>query len=174
MTRETGATLSVKQHKFIHHIEADVDVGRGMLVRDLSLVGCVARIYYVERPHMEHAAMNATGDAMRTDGSLAVVQLKDCENPVFEQQTADAPAVAARPHSKFARYVRMQVLSFKSDVVRGNIVYGLFDLTRMAIRARRNHAQRAEMSRQVEMERAPQVDVAASTGEMGNSSFAGE
>ena len=72
----------------------------------------------------------------------AVVQLKDCENPVFEQHSADAPSVAARPHSKLARYVRMQVLSFKSDVVRGNIVYGLFDLTRMAIRARRNHAQR--------------------------------
>ena len=34
---------------------------------------------------MEHLAMNATGDPMRTDGSLAVVQLKDCENAVFEQ-----------------------------------------------------------------------------------------
>jgi hypothetical protein len=161
MTRETGATLSVKQHKFIHHIEADVDAGRGMLVRDLSLAGCVASVYYVERPQMERAARNATGDAMRTDGSLAVVQLKDCENPVFEQDTADAPAIAARPHSKFARYLRMQVLSFKSDVVRGNIVYGMFDLTRMAIRARRNHAQRVEMARQVGTKQEQRVNAAA-------------
>jgi hypothetical protein len=162
MTRETGATLSLRQHKFIHHIDADVDAGRGMLVRDLNLAGCVAAVYYVNRPQMEHAALNATGDEMRTDGSLAVVQLKDCENAVFEQQAADAPAAAAaRPHSKFARYVRMQVLSFKSDVVRGNIVYGMFDLTRMAIRARRNHAQKVEMARRVDTKQEPQVNVAA-------------
>jgi hypothetical protein len=166
MTRETGATLSLRQHKFIHHIDADVDAGRGMLVRDLNLAGCVAAVYYVNRPQMEHAAMNATGDAMRTDGSLAVVQLKDCENAVFEQQAADAPAAAAaRPHSRFARYMRMQVLSFKSDVVRGNIVYGMFDLTRMATRARRNHAQKVEMARQLETKAEPQVNVAA--GETG-------
>jgi hypothetical protein len=170
MTRETGATLSLKQRKFIHHIEADVDAGRGMLVRDLGLAGCVASVYYVDRPQMEHAAMNATGDAMRTDGSLAVVQLKDCENPVFEQRAADAP-IAARPRSKFARYVRMQVLSFKSDVVRGNIVYGIFDLTRMAIRARRNHTQRLEMARQVETQRSPQVDVAGTNQVTANASF---
>ena len=40
-----------------------------------------------------------------------------------------------RPRSKFARYLRMQVLSYRSDLIRGNIVYGAFDLTRMAIRA---------------------------------------
>jgi len=166
MTRETGATLSVRQHKFIHHIDADMDAGRGLLVRDLNLAGCVASVYYVDRPQMEHAAMNATGDAMRTDGSLAVVQLRDCENAVFEQQEADAAAVAgARPHSKFARYVRMQVLSFKSDVVRGNIVYGMFDLTRMAIRARRNHTQRVEMARQVDGKQEPRVNVAIGEAE---------
>jgi LssY C-terminus len=162
MTRETGATLSLRQHKFIHHVEADVDEGRGMLVRDLSLAGCVAAVYFVDRPQMEHVAMNATGDAMRTDGSLAVVQLRDCENAVFERQAADAAALAAsRPRSKFARYVRMQVLSFKSDVVRGNIVYGAFDLTRMAIRARRNHTQRVELARQVGTTPEPRADVAS-------------
>jgi hypothetical protein len=163
MTRETGATLSVKQHKFIHHIDGDTDAGRGMLVRDLNLTGCVASVYYVERPQMEHAAMNATGDAMRTDGSLAVVQLKDCENPVFEQQTTDAPVVVARPNSKFARYIRMQVLSFKSDVVRGNIVYGMFDLSRMAIRAWRNHTRRVEMARQADSKQDRHANVAAGT-----------
>jgi hypothetical protein len=161
MTRETGATLSVRQHKFIHHIDADMDAGREMLVRDLNLAGCVASMYYVDRPRMEHAAMNATGDAMHTDGSLAAVQLKDCENPVFERQEADSEAMAAaRPHSKFARYLRMQVLSFKSDVVRGNIVYGMFDLTRMAIRAKRNHTQRVEIARQTDGKQEPRVNVA--------------
>jgi hypothetical protein len=81
---------------------------------------------------------------------------------VFQQQAADSSSVAAsRPHSKFARYLRMQVLSFKSDVVRGNIVYGMFDLTRMAIRAQRNHTHRVDLARQVETKPEPQADVAS-------------
>jgi hypothetical protein len=149
MTRETGAVLSVRQHKFIHHIDAEMDDGRGIMVRDLRLAGCVAAVYYVQRPQMAHAATNATGDAMRTDGSLAVVQLKDCENPVFAQ-VSDAPAVQSRPRSKFARYLRMQVLSFRSDLIRGNIVYGGFELTRMAVRARRHRAEKIAMARRTE------------------------
>jgi hypothetical protein len=141
MTRETGAVLSVRQHKFIHHIDAQMDDGREMLARDLRLAGCVAAVYYVQRPQMAHAAMNATGDAMRTDGSMAVVQLKDCENPLFEQAD-DGPAVRSRPRSRLARYLRMQVLSFRSDLIRGNIVYAGFELTRMALRARRHRAER--------------------------------
>jgi hypothetical protein len=160
MTRETGATLSVWRHKFIHHIDANMDDGRAMLVRDLNLAGCVAAVSYVQRPQMIRAAINATGDPMRTDGSLAVVQLKDCENPVFERKS-DEPAVQARPHSKLARYLRMQVLSFKSDVVRGNIVYGAFDLTRMAIRARRQRAERVAMARRAETEHAAPATVAS-------------
>jgi hypothetical protein len=110
----------------------------------------VAAVYYVQRPQVAHATMNATGDAMRTDGSLAVVQLKDCENPVFAQ-ASDAPAVQSRPRSKLARYLRMQVLSFRSDLIRGNILYGGFELTRMAVRARRNHSEKAMLARKGEV-----------------------
>jgi hypothetical protein len=155
MTRETGAALSVRRHKFIHHIDAEMDNGRTMLVRDLNMAGCVAAVYYVQRPQMARSAMNSTGDAMRTDGSLAVVQLKDCENPLFAPAD-DQPAVASRPHSKFARYLRMQMLSFRSDLIRGNILYGAFDLTRMVIRARRNHVEKVAMARRTEPEPAAQ------------------
>jgi hypothetical protein len=162
MTRETGAALSVRRHKFIHHIDAEMDEGRGILVRDLGLAGCVAAVYYVKRAEMTHAAMNATGDHMWTDGSLAVVQLKDCENAVFEQ-TNDGAVVQSRPHSKLARYLRMQILSFKSDLIRGNIVYEAFDVTRIAVRARRHRAEKAALTRRVETEQATRaaVDVAA-------------
>ena len=151
MTRETGAALSVRQHKFIHHIDAQMDDGRAILVRDLRLAGCVAAVYYVQRPRMAHSAMNATGDAMRTDGSLGVVELKDCENPVFALASA-APAVQSRPRSKFARYLRMQVLSFRSDLIRGNILYGGFELTRLAVRARRSHSEKVMLARRGEVD----------------------
>jgi hypothetical protein len=147
MTRETGAALSLRQHKFIHHIDAQMDDGREIMVRDLRLAGCVAAVYYVQRPQVAHSAMNATGDPMRTDGSLAVVELKDCENPVFAQGS-DVKATGTRPRSRFARYLRMQVLSFRSDLIRGNILYGGFELTRLVVRARRNHSAQVMMARQ--------------------------
>ena len=154
MMRETGAALSLRQHKFIHHIDAQMDDGRAILVRDLRLAGCVAAVYYVQRPQMAHSAMNATGDAMRTDGALAVVELKECENPVFMLASA-APAVQSRPRSKFSRYLRMQILSFRSDLIRGNILYGGFELTRLVVRARRNHSEKVMLARrgEVNMER---------------------
>ena len=42
--RETSAALSIKYHKFIHRIDRNVDDGVNMLVRDLSLTGCVASV----------------------------------------------------------------------------------------------------------------------------------
>jgi hypothetical protein len=38
-TRETSAVLSLKNHKFIHHIDSNLDEGVNMLVRDLTLYG---------------------------------------------------------------------------------------------------------------------------------------
>ena len=156
MTRETGATLALRQHRFIHHIDEDLDGGRSIVVRNLSLAGCVAAVYYLPRPGEEHVAMNATGDPMRTDGSLAVLQLKDCENPVYVR-TATSPPIATRPRSKWRRYARMLVMNFKTDLVRGNVLYGSFDLTRMLVRARRSHAEKTMMARRGETEQKPQA-----------------
>jgi LssY-like putative type I secretion system component LssY len=38
-TRETGAALSVKYRKFVHHIDGNLLDGVNMLVRDLALAG---------------------------------------------------------------------------------------------------------------------------------------
>jgi hypothetical protein len=84
---------------------------------------------------------NATGDELRTNGGVAVVRLKNCSQPVFDGSSA-ASTMAPQPGNKVTRYIRMQVLNFRSDVVRGNIIYGAFDLGRMTITAlRRNHSR---------------------------------
>lgn len=145
-TRETGGTLSLRRHKFIHRIDADLDAGREKMIRDLALAGCVDSVKIAQRPGAAKVLLNATGDLMRTDGSLAIVRLKDCAAPVFSYGAND-DGISTRPRSKFARYLRMQVLNYRSDVVRGNIVYGLFDLTRMAIRALRHHRNAPVLAR---------------------------
>jgi hypothetical protein len=86
--------------------------------------------------------VNATGDEMRTDGMLTVVHLKTCDRPTLAYTRAN-PLVPVRPHSWITRYFRNEVLLYKSDVVRGNILYGAFDLCRMSIRSfRRRHGAR--------------------------------
>jgi hypothetical protein len=80
---------------------------------------------------------------MRTDGTLTIVQLADCDRPAVENTRAN-PLIPVRPHSRLARYTRTQVLLYKSDVFRGNIFYSAFDLTRMgihALRSRHRHGQ---------------------------------
>ena len=141
-TRETGATLSVKNHKFIHHIERNLDEGVNMLVRDLSLAGCVDSVHQLSRPQLAETLVNSTGDEMRTDGNLTVVNLKECDQPVL-QYSRNTPLIPIHPRSPLVRYFRTQVLLYKSDVIRGNIVYSAFDLTRMSFRSLR-HRHNAE------------------------------
>ena len=135
-TRETSAVLSLRYHKFIHHIDRNLDEGVNMLVRDLTLTGCVDSVRQLPRPELPQLLFNSTGDEMRTDGNLTVVRLKSCDRPSIQYTRAN-PLIPVRPRSRFARYLRGQVLVYKSDVIRGNILYSAFDLTRMSIRALR-------------------------------------
>jgi LssY C-terminus len=136
-TRETGAALSVKYHKFIHHIDQDLFDGVNMLVRDLALAGCVESVRQLLRPNLPQTMLNSTGDEMHTDGNLTVVHLKSCPMPVM-QYSRNTPLIPVRPSNRLVRYLRTQVLLYKSDVIRGNIIYSVFDLSRMSIRSLRH------------------------------------
>jgi len=132
-TRETGAALSPRYHQFIHHIARNLDDGVNMLVRDLTLSGCVDSVRLMARPSIPHLMTNATGDEMRTDGILTVVHLKTCNRPVMAYTRAN-PLIPIRPRSRLVRYFRNEVLLYKSDVIRGNILYSAFDVCRISIR----------------------------------------
>ncbi len=136
-TRETSAALSFRYHKFIHHISPNLDDGVNMLVRDLTLSGCVDSVYLMPRPDVHQMMVNSTGDEMRTDGMLTIVQLKDCNRPSIEYTRLN-PLIPIRPRSPVVRYFRNEVLLYKSDVIRGNILYGAFDLCRMGIHSYRH------------------------------------
>lgn len=136
-TRETSAILSVKYHKFIHHIDSNLDEGVNMLVRDLTLSGCVDSVHLLPRPEVPQLLVNSTGDEMRTEGMLTVVQLKNCHRPPIQYTTSN-PLIPIRPHSRVTRYFRNQILLYKSDVIRGNLIYGAFDVCRMSIHSFRH------------------------------------
>ena len=135
-TRETGATLSFRYHKFIHHIDPNLDEGVNMLVRDLTLAGCVESVRLLPRAELPTVLVNSTGDTMRTDGDLTIVHLGDCKLPAVAYSAK--VAIPIHPNSRVVRYFRDRVLLYKSDVIRGNIVYGTFELCRMSVRSFRH------------------------------------
>jgi LssY-like putative type I secretion system component LssY len=145
-TRDIGATLSLRRRRFIHIVNPDIDEERERVVRDLTLSGCVEAVHYAPRPAMPKTVENATGHELRTDGAMAFVKLKDCDHAVF-QGTAEGPKLAFRPRTKFARYIRTQILSYR-DFWRENVIYGAFDATRMSVQAIQRSRLRHEVARQ--------------------------
>jgi hypothetical protein len=116
----------------VHHIEADIDEERAKVIRDLRLAGCVESVNSEPRPNVPHHTVNATGEAVSTDGELAVVQLRDCPS---NTETIPPQNLQTRPGNRVFRYVRGQILTFRSDIWRANIIYGLYDLGRMMVAA---------------------------------------
>ncbi len=137
-THDTGAALSLEHRQFVHHITADIDEERSKVVRDLNVAGCVKAVHLVARPKMASLTQNATGDLVSTDGALAVVELKECQ-PIVPGLVSGNVVAQFRPGNHVFRYFRRQILTFRSDIWRANIVYGVYDLTRMSVVAWRHH-----------------------------------
>jgi hypothetical protein len=73
-THDTGISFSQENRTFIHTIDPQIDLERAKVVNDLLLTGLVRGLSLVERNGLPQDMSNATGDALKTDGSMAVVQ----------------------------------------------------------------------------------------------------
>ncbi len=69
---------------------------------------------------------------------MAIVELKACE-PVVPQLAEAPESVNFKAGNHVFRYLRRQILTFRSDIWRANIIYGAYDLGRMSIEAMRHH-----------------------------------
>ena len=133
-THDTGAVLALKHRAFVHHIAPAIDEERSTVIRDLDFAGCVSTVSYVSRPDVPTATHNAIGDAMHTDGSVAVVTLQTC---IAAEPSFDSNADVYKPGNHMFRFFRRQILTFRNDMLRANIIYGLYDVGRMTVAALR-------------------------------------
>jgi hypothetical protein len=132
--RETGATLSVTHLGFMHHVSADLDEEQHAIERDLLGVDVVESVGSIERLDQPKAMLNATGEMLRTGGDVRLVRLK----PGLDPQLASASEEASfKPGSKFSRYVRKEVLTVRSDLLRANCFYALYRVGAAGTRALR-------------------------------------
>jgi hypothetical protein len=75
-THDTGIDFSDRDRTFIHKIDPDIDKERAKVVNDLLFTGMVRSVALVDRPNVPLNATNATGDALHTDGRMAVLLLQ--------------------------------------------------------------------------------------------------
>ena len=153
-THDTRATLSVKHHEFVHHIAPDIDDERSAVIRDLELAGCVQSVHLTPRRSVSNLTQNANGDPVRTDGELAIVQLKQCQ-PMVPGLASSTAGTNFKAGNHVFRYVRRQILTFRSDIWRANIIYGAYDLARMSIEAMRHHPLEPSLPQQAKAETKP-------------------
>ena len=72
-THDTGIDFSERDRTFIHKVDSEIDKERAKVVSDLIYTGAVKSLALVDRPEVPTAVTNATGDALRTDGRMAVI-----------------------------------------------------------------------------------------------------
>lgn len=74
-THDVGIEFSRQAKTFTHRVDSDVDLERAKVVSDLRFAGRVVSVSFVTRPSVPARSQNATGDQIRTDGRLAVLEL---------------------------------------------------------------------------------------------------
>jgi len=74
-THDTGIDFSFEAKTFAHRVESDIDRERLKIIDDFLFLRKVASFSYMRRSSVASKSKNATGDEIRTDGRLAVVEL---------------------------------------------------------------------------------------------------
>jgi len=75
-THDIGIEFSRERGHFTHRIDGAIDEERAKVVGDLSAAGLVDKIVLVPRSSVPRDSRNAAGDAVTTDGQIAIVTLK--------------------------------------------------------------------------------------------------
>jgi hypothetical protein len=140
--RETGATLSIRHGRFIHHVSEDLNEEQSTIVRDLAAADCVDSVGWLTRPDMDHVLRNATGEFFRTSGSVEVIRVKPCGSDSSAAGLGNSRRF--KPGSWAYRYLRKQILTVRSDLLRANCIYALSNLGWETVGAvRQSHSHRA-------------------------------
>jgi len=136
-THDVSAALSVRHRGFEHHIASDIDEERSTVIRDLDFAGCIKSVNYIARPEMPMTSHNAAGDVMHTDGSVAIITLQACQSSE-PQPSSGVRQASFKPGNYAYRFLRRQILTFRSDMLRANIIYSLYDCGRVAVMTMRH------------------------------------
>lgn len=107
-----------------HRVEEQVDHERDKIAYDMEFASCAEVVDWMDRPDATRMTHNATGDRMQTDGQLAVVQMNECSNPRLIAAGGDTLPVHGR---LWQRLLRREILSARSDLIRDNVYWKVYE-----------------------------------------------
>ena len=116
-THDVAVDFLFSRMRFTHLIDDDIDRERGKLVNDLIATGCVDAAELIDRPWVPRAHRNTSGQKLRTDGRIAVIELNPCRTPL----RATEPEPAPKP-SLWRRIPRQFFLTVRNDFTHNNPV----------------------------------------------------
>lgn len=123
-----------------HKIAENVDDERDKVMNDLLFTSCANVLDTPQRTDIPAFTRNATGDPMRTDTRLAILQVNACSAPATSLQFNNASLPLHG--SKVQRFARREILSLRNDVVRENIYWRSYEGVRWMITAYRGRGGR--------------------------------
>jgi hypothetical protein len=88
-TEDAGMKVNPFKGRFTHAIRPDVDEERDRIVRELEATGCADLVDYVAVPGAVQHGRNYSGQKFVTDGRMAVINVRPCNEPAGHK--GDAP-----------------------------------------------------------------------------------
>ena len=114
-THDAGVSFQAASLTITHKIDPRTDSERKKVVTDIGFAGCSERDSFLDRPQQVNSASNKPA---LNDGGLAVIWLRQCDNPVARD---DSPYQSTGSKSK--RLTRRFVLETRQYFLRDNMYY---------------------------------------------------
>ncbi len=138
-TRDIDFAYLRPGHAFTHQIDSQVDEEREKVAYDLAFTSCATPLAWIDRSNVPHYAQNGTGDSFVTDTRLVVMRFNGCSfaSPATD---GDAPTLSARG-GKWQRFVRREILVTRSDFLRDNLYWRIYEASRLTFNYVRERKQ---------------------------------
>ncbi|HEY7391993.1 MAG TPA: LssY C-terminal domain-containing protein [Bryobacteraceae bacterium] len=137
-TQDLAAVFTTHPPGVTHRIEADIDLERDKVVRELEFTGCVDKVMNVERPPAQpetKAALEAKARrGLETDSRVAVILLNSCDHPNEEMGASSQEqfASSAEPPTD-VRVIRRVILTARNHFLRDNLFWRSADVLRYGL-----------------------------------------
>jgi len=125
-----------------HKIEENIDQERDKVAYDLAFTSCGNLLDWTDRAAVPRFARNATGDPIRTDGRMVVIDLNDCRAPRLSTETTDSTPLPEHG-DQLQRFARREILSARNELLRTNPYWRSYEASRWIFDFIRRRQRRA-------------------------------
>ncbi len=152
-TRDVDFAYLRPGRPFTHRIDPHIDEERDKVADDLAFTSCAHPLAWTERQGAPRFTKNATGDPIATDTRLVVVQMSGC--PTAQAAAGTSGENVEARGGKWKRFARREIIITRSDLIRGNIYWRSFEMSRWAVDYVRYRRKKASELRTLRAEYGP-------------------